>query len=255
MSALATVEQSTQNTGLTTPADLLRYAMESKAGVSYLRELMELQRVWQGEMAKLAFNRAMAEFKSETLEIRKDKMNSYVNKQNQEVSYMSATIGCVCAMISGRLGKFGLRHRWTFAQGDGGRITVGCVITHAEGHEEITYLSAGPDTSGGKSDIQAVASTVSYLERYTLLGGCGMATMDQEDDDGRKGRPIPGDAESDAGTAAATDWVAKIDGCASSDELEAIGKEFATTGAKGKTRAAVRSAYAAKRAALLGTAT
>jgi hypothetical protein len=36
-------------------------------------------------------------------------------------------------------------------------------------------MSAPPDTSGAKNVIQAKASTVTYLRRYTLLGAVGMA--------------------------------------------------------------------------------
>ena len=40
------------------------------------------------------------------------------------------------------------------------------------------------DTSGGKNNIQAMGSAVSYLERYTLLAITGLSTKEM-DDDGR----------------------------------------------------------------------
>src|SRR5207245_959863 len=40
-----------------------------------------------------------------------------------------------------------------------------------------------------KNAVQAVGSTVSYLQRYTLLAGTGMAAADQ-DDDGRGGPQV-----------------------------------------------------------------
>jgi hypothetical protein len=62
------------------------------------------------------------------------------------------------------------------------------------GHsEEGAVLEGAPDTSGSKNSIQAVGSTVSYLERYTLLAATGLAAKDQ-DDDGRGGAPA-GDAK------------------------------------------------------------
>ena len=51
------------------------------------------------------------------------------------------------------------------------------------GHSESTVLEAAPDSSGKKNAIQQVASTVTYLQRYTLLAACGLATKDMEDDD------------------------------------------------------------------------
>jgi hypothetical protein len=58
------------------------------------------------------------------------------------------------------------------------------------GHSERTPLEASPDASGGKNGIQAVGSTVTYLQRYTLLSATGMAVQDQ-DDDGRGGKRMP----------------------------------------------------------------
>src|SRR5690606_35194749 len=66
--------------------------------------------------------------------------------------------------------------------------SVTCVITHELGHSERTTLSAAPDESGGKNSIQAVGSTVTYLQRYTLMAATGLAAKDM-DDDGRKAEP------------------------------------------------------------------
>jgi enoyl-[acyl-carrier-protein] reductase (NADH) len=56
------------------------------------------------------------------------------------------------------------------------------VITHEQGHSETTSLSAGADDSGKKNNIQAIASTVSYLERYTFLAATGLTAKDMDDD-------------------------------------------------------------------------
>jgi hypothetical protein len=50
------------------------------------------------------------------------------------------------------------------------------------GHSEETTLSAPSDTTGSKNPIQAIGSTITYLERYTLLALTGLATYDQDDD-------------------------------------------------------------------------
>jgi hypothetical protein len=52
------------------------------------------------------------------------------------------------------------------------------------GHSEETTLRAIPDTSGSKNSIQAIGSTVTYLQRYTLLAAVGMAAAGM-DNDGR----------------------------------------------------------------------
>jgi len=44
--------------------------------------------------------------------------------------------------------------------------------------------------SGNKNPIQAIASTVSYLERYTLLAITGLTTKDMDDDGKNAGGAI-----------------------------------------------------------------
>jgi hypothetical protein len=61
-------------------------------------------------------------------------------------------------------------------------IRVTCVLQHVLGHGERVTLQAAPDQSGNKNHIQAVGSTVTYLERYTLLASTGLAAKDQDDD-------------------------------------------------------------------------
>jgi len=71
---------------------------------------------------------------------------------------------------------------WSFKQKqEGNRVIVTCVLSHVGGHSEECSAEGDDDTSGSKNAIQAVASAISYLRRYTLLGVLGLST---EDDDG-----------------------------------------------------------------------
>ncbi len=63
-----------------------------------------------------------------------------------------------------------------------GVIAVTTRISHIQGHFEETTLSAPSDTSGSKNAIQAIGSTISYLQRYGILALTGLATTDQDDD-------------------------------------------------------------------------
>ena len=65
-------------------------------------------------------------------------------------------------------------------------MSVTCTLTHEQGHSESVTLSAPFDTSGSKNAIQAIGSTITYLERYTLLAITGLSASDMEDD-GAKG--------------------------------------------------------------------
>lgn len=60
-------------------------------------------------------------------------------------------------------------------------VTVTCIISHRDGHFEENTLSAGRDESGNKNSIQAVGSTLTYLQRMTLKASLGLAASDDDD--------------------------------------------------------------------------
>lgn len=170
---------------LTTPADLLTLALNNGADLDRLERLMTMQQAWEADQARKAYVDDMARFKAEPIEIGKDRHVSYRKKDGTLTEYDHASIGNVTATICAALARNGFAHRWITEQQDA-RIVVTCVITHRLGHSESTTLRAGADDSGGKNSIQAIASTVTYLQRYTLLSATGLATSDG-DDDGRAG--------------------------------------------------------------------
>lgn len=167
-----------------TPAQLLQIAVQNGADLDKLERLMALQERWEANQAAQAFAQAMAAFKAaDAVRIVKDK---HVRFQSQKgiTEYDHATIGNVVKVITEALAPHGLSHSWTTRQ-EGGEIHVTCKLRHRGGHFEEVTLSGNPDPSGGKNPIQAIGSTVTYLQRYTLLLITGCATSDQPDDDGR----------------------------------------------------------------------
>lgn len=165
----------------TTPADLIRYAMESNADLEKLEKLFELQTRWEEREAKKAFVADMAEFKRLPLSISKDNHVEFRTDKGI-TAYDHATIGNVVGVIVPALAEFGFSHRWVIERGEGGLIRVRCIITHRLGHSEETVLEAGLDQTGGKNNIQAMISTKTYLERHSLLAATGLATSDTPDD-------------------------------------------------------------------------
>src|SRR3546814_6903695 len=103
-------------------------------------------------------------------------------KTGDRTEYEYATLDAVSAIISASLSEHGLSHRWEVQQLDGGAIRVTCILTHEMGHSERASLQAGADQSGSKNNIQAIGSTVTSLERYTLLAITGLAAKGQDND-------------------------------------------------------------------------
>lgn len=173
-----------------TPATLLELAVAKGAPLDQLERLMALKERWDENEARKAFVEAMAEFKREDLSIGKNKHVSYRNKAGTLTEYDHAELCDVTDVVVPALAKHGISHGWKVTQENGGRITVTCKLTHRLGHFEEVSMSAGADDSGGKNSIQAIASTKTYLERYTLLAATGLSTGgdmggESDDDDGR----------------------------------------------------------------------
>lgn len=164
-----------------TPAHMLAIAVERGADIDQLQKFMDLRDRYEANEARKAFVAAMAKFKLNAPTILKDKQVSFQNSRGDTTAYKHATLFAVCEAALKGLAEVGISHRWIPKQ-EGDRITVTCELTHELGHSESVQLSASADGSGGKNSIQAVASTVSYLERYTLLAATGLATKDMDSD-------------------------------------------------------------------------
>ena len=160
------------------PASMMQAAISGGMDLEKLEKFMELQEKYELREAKKAYHQAMAQFKENPPEIEKDR---HVSFGEGKTSYSHASLANVTKKINSGLSKHGLSATWVTTQNNGS-ITVTCKITHQLGHSEETALTASPDTSGSKNSIQAIGSTISYLERYTLLALTGLATFDMDDD-------------------------------------------------------------------------
>lgn len=194
-------------------AIISRAATDPTLDVAKLQALLDVKKQWEADEARKAFVASLSAFKANPPAIAKNKRVRF-ESQKGVTDYLHATLDNVCDIIGAALAKHGLSFRWETAQSDTGAIKVTCVLMHVLGHAERVSLVGSPDQSGGKNAIQAVGSTVTYLQRYTLLAATGMATGEQDDD----GRGAGKHAEQ---TPAADPWT---------PELRAAGKAAAERG-------------------------
>jgi hypothetical protein len=162
------------------PAALMMVAIEKNLDLDKVEKAMALQERWEANEARKAYHGAMAGFKADPPEIDKDRHVKFQTSKGL-TEYNHASLANVTGKINSALSQHGLSAAWKVSQAER-IITVTCTITHRLGHSESTSLSAAPDDSGSKNPIQAVGSTISYLERYTLLALTGLATHDMDDD-------------------------------------------------------------------------
>jgi hypothetical protein len=138
-----------------------------------------MQIKWEARQAQKAFTEAVTDFQSKCPVIKKQKAGH---------NYKYAPLSDIIAQIKDTLASCDLSYRFE-QKHNAKEIEVICVVTHKDGHSESTGMVGHPDTSGSKNTIQAAGSTVTYLQRYTLIGALGITTAD-EDMDGRIGNEV-----------------------------------------------------------------
>lgn len=156
------------------PADLVSYAIQSGQPIDIIREAIALSKELKREQALEAFDAAVADAKAE--------IGPAVKNRTGNNSKRYADFAAYAAVVDPIIGKHGLSYRFRTTQDD--RIHVTCVLSHRSGHREETTLSGPSDTTGSKNAIQAIGSTLTYLQRYTLIQALGLAAS--EDDDGHR---------------------------------------------------------------------
>jgi len=158
-----------------TPMDMIDRALVSGAAPETLERLLALQERWEAGQARKAFDAAIAEAKAEIPIVGKN-ATGHNNKRYADFAAYAAALKPILA-------KHGLSYRFRTAQTD--KISVTCILSHRDGHSEESSLSGPADASGSKNAIQAIGSTLTYLQRYTLVQALGLAAGD--DDDGKIG--------------------------------------------------------------------
>jgi hypothetical protein len=159
-----------------TPMSMLNRAVENNASMEVLERLMALQERFEANQARKAFDRAIAQAKAEITPV----VRNAVGHNSKRYADFAAIARAVDPIIT----KFGLSYRFRTAQSE--RISVTCVLSHEAGHSEETTLSGPSDTSGNKNSIQAIGSTLTYLQRYSLVQALGLAAANDDDGNGGK---------------------------------------------------------------------
>jgi uncharacterized protein YktA (UPF0223 family) len=166
----------------TTPSALLQLAVQQNLDIDKLEKLMQLQERWEAGNARKEFLTAISKFQATVPALEKTKKVAFGSTK-----YSYAPLGEIAATIKTSMSENGLSHRWEIEDVTD-KITCTCIVSHISGHSERTAMSATKDSSGGKNEIQQRGSSITYLQRYTLIAALGISTAD-EDIDGQKEEP------------------------------------------------------------------
>lgn len=162
-----------QQGGAITPMEMLANALDKGAEPETLEKLMALNERWEASQSRKAFDEAIAAAKAEMPPILRSASGHNAKKY--------ADFAAIASVVDPIISKHGLSYRFRTKQDD--RIHVTCILSHRAGHNEETTLAGPADTTGNKNAIQAIGSTLTYLQRYSLVQALGLAAA--HDDDGR----------------------------------------------------------------------
>lgn len=160
------------------PMQMIDNAVRAGASMDTLEKLFALQERYEANEARKQYVAALAAFKAQGLRVHKDRT---VSQGAGRPTYKHATLSNIIETIAPALADHGLSATWSTSQEPHG-ITVTCILRHAAGHMESVSLTGQPDAGPGRNNIQAIGSTITYLQRYTLLAITGVAASDQDDD-------------------------------------------------------------------------
>ena len=161
-----------------TPAAMLQLAASKDVDPDKLQKLMDFAERWQANAAKMAFNTAMMAFKTDALRISRNL--TYSDGPLKGKKY--ADLFGVVDKLTPALSSHGLSASWKVTKDDPGWLEVTCTIRHEAGHSESVSMGGEPDKGPARNAITARGSSMTYLERYTLLAAVGMAVAGQDDD-------------------------------------------------------------------------
>lgn len=220
-----------------TPALLLQMAVQQGADLDKLERLMALQERWEATEARKAYDTAFAAFKSEAVKIVKNRQVTAGPLSGKSYAELFSVVNAVTPALSAH----GLSSSWKITRDEKDWIEVTCTIKHSAGHMESVSMGGPPDVGGAKNPIQARASTVSYLQRYTLKAITGLSEQD-DDTDGTVKQEVPAELLQEARDAAMGGWKAFSAWIAGRTESERIALTPESAALKAAAKAADKAA-------------
>jgi hypothetical protein len=161
----------------TGPANLLeRWARDPAVNVEKLKELYELWAREQRRQAEVAFQTAFAEMQGELPTI--DENGRAVMNGQTRYTYADQTdiVELVKPILQAHGFALRFRHKYQADQ-----IKIIGILSHRAGHAEQDEFQCPADKTGSKNDIQAIASTRTYGQRYTTRALLNIVSRDPRD--------------------------------------------------------------------------
>jgi hypothetical protein len=160
-----------------------RIMVDPAASVERANQAFDFYLKVQADQARKAFDAAMADVRAEVKPIAKNRLVSHETKQGGTKTYRHEDLAEIQRTVDPILAQHGLSYRFRTTAESNQPVRVTCIVSHKLGYSEENTLEAGRDDTGNKNSLQAIGSTITYLQRYTLKAALGLAASN--DDDGK----------------------------------------------------------------------
>jgi hypothetical protein len=185
-----------------------------------IERMMDLQERHEARIAKHEFDAARARLLNDLPPV--ISKNRRVAFGNTRYSY--ADLPQVIRSVMPALRAHGFSVSWR-NESDSRTEAVTCILSHCGGHEIENTRKAVVEPKKGQSAVQSSQSTVTYLERHTLLSILGVVTDDMPDaDEPQKPAPTTVNTRRNANVCTR---LRKEHGIDASEAVEFIGKPVA----------------------------
>src|SRR5262245_1961611 len=158
------------------PMDLMRIAIERGADISVLERLEAMAERIDERRRQRDYDAAIAAAKALIKPIPKNREGHH--------GYKYADLDAIASAVDPILSQYGLSYRFE-SETRPNAMVMTCILSHSSGHREKNQLVGPLDTGPGRSTMQAVGSTSTYLMRYCLIQALGLAigvAADEDDD-------------------------------------------------------------------------
>ena len=167
-----------------------RVVLEPRVDVEKLERMIAMYERLKAKEAELAFNAAKARILKKLAGIKIVKNRSVLHEIDRGKpqrgaceAFKYAPLEEIDRHLRPLLAKEDMDLSYSNESREGGEILIRGRLTHLpSGHYVDSFMPAPPDTTGGKSNVQAVGSTNSFLRRYIACNIFNIVVVGDDDD-------------------------------------------------------------------------
>ncbi len=177
-----------------TPEGMIAQALSLGRSMEEIGQLITYRNNEIARLAKLDFIGAKKDFmKLRKRIVKKESADFGVNQAGKQgAKYKYEDLDAIDDAIREAAAECGLTYDWSPEYKDD-FIYITCILSHVSGHSEKATMRGKADQSGGKNNIQADSSTISYLMRYTVKQVLGLSTGKDDNDGKDAAKSVPPD--------------------------------------------------------------